>query len=80
MVEIGACDGRPLGRIVFEAKDEQLSKNKAWAELNGAMAERDAAFAVLVVAGEEKIPAGREQLVEYEGNKMIVVVDRELPG
>ena len=79
MVEIGAADGQPLGRIVFEAKDEQLSKNRAWEELNGAMAERDADFAVLVVAGEESIPAGREQLVEYEGNKMIVAVDSELP-
>jgi len=43
------------------------------------MAERDADFAVLVVAGEENIPAKREQLVEYEGNKMIVAVDSELP-
>ena len=79
VVEVGACDGPALGRIVFEDKDDQLSKNKAWEELNSAMAERDAQFAVLVVAGEEKIPAGREQLVEYEGNKMIVAVDGELP-
>jgi hypothetical protein len=64
---------------VFEDKDDQLSKNRAWEELNAAMVEREAEFAVLVVAGEEKIPAGREQLVEYEGNKMIVAVDSELP-
>ena len=79
VVEIGACDGPAVGRMVFESKDEQLSKNRAWEELNGAMTERDAVFAVLAVAGEEEIPAGREQLVEYEGNKMIVVVDPELP-
>jgi hypothetical protein len=79
VVELGACDGPALGRIVFEDKDDQLSKNKAWGELNAAMEERDAEFAVLVVAGEEKIPAGREQLVEYEGNKLIVAVDPELP-
>jgi hypothetical protein len=79
VVEIGGCDGPAQGRIVFEDKDEQLSKNRAWEELNGAMSERDADFAVLVVAGEEKIPAGREQLVEYEGNKLIVAVDPELP-
>jgi hypothetical protein len=79
VAEIGACDGPPLGRIVFEDKDDQLSKNKAWEELNSAMLERDAEFAVLVVAGEDKIPAGREQLVEYEGNKMIVAVDGEMP-
>jgi len=64
---------------VFEDKDDQLSRNRAWEELNAAMAERDADFAVLVVAGEESIPARREQLVEYEGNKMIVAVDSELP-
>jgi hypothetical protein len=79
VVEIGAADGKPLGRIVFEDKDDQLSRNRAWEELNAAMAERDADFAVLVVAGEENIPARREQLVEYEGNKMIVAVDSELP-
>jgi hypothetical protein len=79
VVELGAADGPPRGRVVFEDKDDQLSKNKAWEELNGAMAERDADFAVLVVAGEEKVPAGREQLHEYEGNKLIVAVDPELP-
>ena len=79
MVDIGASDGPTAGRIAFEAKDEQLSKNRAWAELNGAMAERQAEFAVLVVAGEENVPAGRDQLAEYEGNKMIVAVDPEHP-
>jgi Uncharacterized protein conserved in bacteria (DUF2130) len=79
VVEVGAADGQALGRIVFEDKDDQLSRNQAWAELNAAMAERDANFAVLVVAGEQNIPARREQLVEYEGNKLIVAVDPELP-
>jgi hypothetical protein len=80
LVEIGACDGSSQGRIVFEAKDKRLSKNDAWKELNEAMAARAAAFAVLVVAGEENVPAGREPLAEYEGNKLIVSVDREEPG
>src|SRR5581483_8224444 len=79
LVEIGACGGPAQGRIVFEAKDKRLSKNDAWAELNEGMATRAAAFAVLVVAGEEKVPAGREQLHEYEGNKLIVAVDRDEP-
>ena len=43
------------------------------------MAARAASFGVLVVAGEERIPAGYEQLVEYDGNKMIVAVDRDDP-
>jgi hypothetical protein len=43
------------------------------------MAARAASFGVLVVAGEDRIPSGREQLQEYEGNKLIVAVDREEP-
>ena len=79
LVEIGACDGPAQGRIVFEAKDKRLSKNDAWLELNEGMAARAASFAVLVVAGEEKVPAGRQQLHEYEGNKLVVAVDRDEP-
>ena len=60
-------------------KDKRLSKNDAWRELNEAMAARAASFAVLVVAGEERIPSGREPLVEYEGNKLMVAVDRDEP-
>ena len=80
LVEIGACEGSAQGRVVFEAKDNQLTKNKAWAELNAAMEARAASYAVLVVAGEENVPAGREQLTEYEGNKLIIAVDRDEPG
>jgi hypothetical protein len=80
LVEIGACDGIARGRIVFEAKDKQLTKNKAWTELNGAMDARAASFAILVVAGDENVPSGRDQLTEYEGNKMIVAVDRDEPS
>jgi hypothetical protein len=79
LVELGAADGPCSGRVVFEAKDKRLSKNAAWTELNEGMANRAAAFAVLVVAGEDRVPAGREQLTEYEGNKLIVAVDREEP-
>ena len=64
--------GPPAGRIVFEAKDKKLSKNDAWRELNEAMAARAASFGVLVVAGEDRVPSGRETLTEYEGNKLIV--------
>lgn len=80
LVELGAADGPAAGRVLFEAKDKRLSKNVAWAELNDGMATRAASFAVLVVAGEDRVPADREQLTEYEGNKMIVVVERDEPG
>ncbi len=80
LVEIGASEGCAQGRIVFESKDKRLSKRDAWAELNEAMAARAASFGVLVVAGDENVPSGREQLAEYEGNKLIVAVDREQPA
>lgn len=80
LVELGACAGASQGRIVFECKDKQLSKPKAWAELNEAMTARAASFAVLVVAGGENVPARTETLTEYEGNKLIVSVDREEPA
>jgi len=79
LVEIGGALGNPLATIVFEAKNKRLSRNDAWTELNACMAERDAVFAVLVVAGEDKVPAGLDELTEYQGNKMIAVLDRENP-
>jgi hypothetical protein len=79
LVELGAADGPATGRIVFEAKDKKLSKNDAWRELNEAMGARAASFGVLVVAGEDRVPSGRETLTEYEGNKLIVAVDRDEP-
>lgn len=80
LVEIGAATREfPLGRIIFEAKEKRLSKPAAWQELDEAMEARAADFAVLVCAGEERIPANTEELVEYEGNKLFVAVDRDQP-
>jgi hypothetical protein len=79
LVELGAAEGPAAGRVVFEAKDKKLSRNDAWKELNEAMSSRAASFGVLVCAGEDRIPSGREPLTEYEGNKLIVAVDREEP-
>jgi hypothetical protein len=77
VIEIDAAAGAAKGRIAIDAKDEKLSKNAAWAVLNAALEERDAGFAILLVAADEKVPAGRQQLHEYEGNKMIVALDKE---
>jgi len=80
VIEVGAANGPCRARVVFEAKDKRnLSKQEAWRQLNGALEERSADFAVLVVAGDDQIPSGREPLHEYEGNKLIVAVDREEP-
>jgi hypothetical protein len=80
VVELDAATGSPSGRIVFEIKDERLSKRDAWSVLNEALEQREADFAVLLVAGEAKVPAGYRQLHQYEGNKLVVAVDREQPA
>jgi len=79
LIELGACEGPASGRILFEAKDSKLSRNEAWRQLNEGMAARAASFGVLVVAGEDRVPARSQTLHEYEGNKMIVAVDRDEP-
>jgi hypothetical protein len=79
VVELGGAGGSSLANVVYEAKNKRLSKNDAWPELNGCIAERDAEYAVLVVAGDDKVPSGLEDLTEYQGNKMIVVLDRDDP-
>lgn len=77
VVELDACNGPARGRIVWEAKDRRLSKPAALAELDKAMAQRDADFAVLVVPTEEELPAKLRPLREYNGDKLIVVWDPE---
>jgi hypothetical protein len=77
LVEIGGADGAPRARVVFEAKDKKLSRNDAWQELDAELEGRDASFAVLVVSGESKRPARTQELHEYQGNKMVVVFDKE---
>jgi len=77
VIELDAAQGPARGRIAIDAKDERLSKNKAWSVLNGALEERDAGFAILLVTSDDKVPAGREPLHEYEGDKMIVSLDKE---
>jgi hypothetical protein len=79
VIEYGASTGQALATVVFEAKNRKLSKNDAWVELNAAMSERDAVYGVLVVAGEDKIPSGLEDVTEYQGNKMIAVLSRDEP-
>ena len=75
VVAIDACNGPARGRIVIEAKDRRLSKPKALEELDRAMAERSADFAVLVVPTDEELPAKLEPLREYNGDKMVVALD-----
>jgi hypothetical protein len=75
VVGLDGCNGPARGRIVFEAKDRRLSKPAALAELDKAMAERSADFAVLVVPTEDEVPAKLEPLREYNGDKLVVALD-----
>jgi hypothetical protein len=77
VVAIDACNGPARGRIVVEAKDRRLSTPRAIAELDEAMAQRSADFAVLVVPTEEEVPAKLEPLREYNGDKLVVALDPE---
>ncbi|MEA2332048.1 MAG: hypothetical protein QOH58_2186 [Thermoleophilaceae bacterium] len=75
VVAIDGCNGPARGRIVIEAKDRRLSKPRALAELDQAMAERSADFAVLVVPTEEELPAKLEPLREFNGDKLVIALD-----
>jgi hypothetical protein len=75
VVDIGACNGPSRGRVVFEAKDRRLSKPGALDELDRALSDRDADFAVLVVPTADELPAKLEPLREYNGDKLLVALD-----
>jgi hypothetical protein len=77
VVALDACNGPARGRIVIEAKDRRLSRPRALGELDEAMAERSADFAVLVVPTGEEVPAKLEPLREYNGDKLVVALDPE---
>ena len=65
------------GRLVIEAKDSRLSQPRAMKELNDALAERSADFALLVVPTEEELPAKVEPLRERNGDEIVVALDPE---
>jgi hypothetical protein len=75
VVAIEAAHGPARGRIVVEAKDKRLSRPRALAELDEAMAHRSADFALLVVPTEDELPAKVEPLREYNGDKLVVALD-----
>ena len=52
-----------------------MPKNKAVAELDGAMEQRDADYGVWVVPSEELLPGRGPQLREVNGDKLFVVFD-----
>ncbi|HET8952625.1 MAG TPA: hypothetical protein VFN44_19020 [Solirubrobacteraceae bacterium] len=77
VVAIDGCSGSARGRIVFEAKNSRAAKKVALAELDEAMAHRDASYAIWVVPSEEQLPARVQPLREINGDKLFVVYDPE---
>jgi hypothetical protein len=80
LVAIDGCSGSARGRIVFEAKNSRVAKKAALAELDEAMAQRDAAYGVWVVPSEDQLPARVMPLREVNGDKLFVVYDPEAGG
>jgi hypothetical protein len=77
VVAIDAALGPARGRLVVEAKDKRLSQPRAMKELDDALVHRSADFALLVVPTEDELPAKMEPLREYNGDKIVVVLDPE---
>jgi hypothetical protein len=77
VVEVDGCTLRPRGTIVFEVKRSRMSRPKAIEELDTALAQRSADYAVLVVPSEEHVPAKMRALREFNGDKLIVTFDPE---
>jgi hypothetical protein len=77
LVALDAAHGPARGAIVFEAKDSRLSKPQFREQLEGAIRQRDADYAVLVVPSAEEVPAKLHPLREYDGDKLVVVYDPE---
>jgi hypothetical protein len=77
LAAIEGCSGPARGRIVVEAKNSQVSRNRALADLDEAMTQRDADYGIWVVPSEDKLPARTRPLREVNGDKLFVVYDPE---
>src|SRR5215217_6435368 len=75
LVGLDGSAGPARARIVFEAKNAYVPKNKALAELEAAMEQRDADYGVWVVPADDLLPGRGPQLREVNGDKLFVVFD-----
>lgn len=71
LVEIDAAAGTSKGRIIFEVKSGKIFKPEAVRQLDAALENHQADYAVLVVRGLERVPTGMHPLREFNGNKMV---------
>ena len=75
LVGVDGAHGPARARIVFEAKNSYVPKNKAVAELDAAIEQRDADYGVWVVPSDDLLPGHSTQLREVNGDKLFVVFD-----
>jgi hypothetical protein len=80
IVDLAAGRGRPVGRLVWEAKTTRLTRPEATRQLDRAISDRGADFAVLIVSKPEHMPSGMRQLCEYGADKLAVVYDPDEVG
>jgi hypothetical protein len=80
LVGVDGSTGPARARIVFEAKNAYVPKNKAIAELEAAMEQRDADYGVWVVPSDDLLPGRGTQLREVNGDKLFVVYDPDEGG
>jgi hypothetical protein len=80
LVGVDGATGPARARIVFEAKNAYVPKNKAIAELEAAMEQRDADYGVWVVPSDDLLPGRGTQLREVNGDKLFVVYDPDEGG
>lgn len=66
-------------RIVLEAKDRTTGNLQKFLteQLDGAMENREAVYAIAVISSNEKLPTGVTQPLTTYGNRAIVVLDKE---
>ena len=69
VVEIGGAPARRSRRSSSRPRTSACQRTTPGPSSTPAWASATRPFAVLVVAGEDKVPAGLEELTEYQGNK-----------
>ena len=72
LVEIGGAPGSRWRRSSSRPRTSGSPRTTRGPSSTRAWRSATRSFAVLVVAGEDNVPSGLEELTEYQGNKMIV--------
>ena len=74
---IGASHGPPQRPDRLRGQEQPALAARGGAQLDDALRERNADYAVLVVPSDEKVPSRMHALREYNGDKLIVAYDAD---